>query len=92
MGNSMTQQMGEQSVVEWLVSQQKHNSYFFIETIEKAKEMENELKIKFAKVHVKKALEEALDSIPCLGSSTDIATYEEVRDAVLNSYPLEKIK
>lgn len=41
----------------------------------------------FAKLHVKAALEAALESIPCLGSSTDIATYEEVEKEVLNSYP-----
>lgn len=46
----------------------------------------------FAKMHVTAALKEALESIPCLGSSTDIATYEEVEEAVLNSYPLEDIK
>lgn len=50
------------------------------------------LMIEFAKLHVQKALKEALESIPCLGSSTDIATYEEVEDAVLNSYPLDLIK
>jgi len=48
--------------------------------------------IEFAKLHVKEALKEALESIPCLGSSTDIATYEEVEEAVLNAYPLENIK
>jgi hypothetical protein len=48
--------------------------------------------VQFAKLHVKEALEEALESIPCLGSSTDIATYEEVREAVLNSYSDERIK
>jgi hypothetical protein len=47
--------------------------------------------IEFAKLHVEAALKEALESIPCLGSSSDIATYEEVEDAVLNSYPLENI-
>lgn len=47
---------------------------------------------KFAKYHVKLALQEALESIPCLGSSTDIATYEEVKEAVLNSYNLDNIK
>jgi len=47
--------------------------------------------IEFAKMHVEKALKQALESIPCLGSSTDIASYEEVEDAVLNSYPLENI-
>ena len=42
---------------------------------------------KYAKLHVKAALQAALESIPCLGSSTDIATYEEVEKEVLNSYP-----
>lgn len=46
----------------------------------------------FAKYHVQLVLKEALESIPCLGSSTDIATYEEVEEAVLNSYNLENIK
>ena len=45
-----------------------------------------------AKLHVEAALKEALESIPCLGSSTDIATYEEVENAVLNAYPLTNIK
>jgi len=48
--------------------------------------------IEFAKMHCEAALKAALESIPCLGSSTDIATYEEVEDAVLNSYPLTNIK
>jgi hypothetical protein len=48
--------------------------------------------IEFTKLHVEQALKEALESIPCLGSSSDIASYEEVRDAVLNSYPIENIK
>ena len=47
--------------------------------------------IEFAKMHVQEALKQALESIPCLGSSTDIANYEEVEEAVLNSYPLENI-
>jgi hypothetical protein len=51
-----------------------------------------ELMIEFAKLHVQAALKEALDSIPCLGSSSDIPTYEEVENAVLNAYPLDKIK
>lgn len=46
----------------------------------------------YAKLHVKAALKEALESIPCLGSSSDIATYEEVEKAVLNSYDLNNIK
>ncbi len=32
----------KQTAVEWLISQQKHNSIFNIETIEQAKEMEKE--------------------------------------------------
>ena len=46
----------------------------------------------FAKYHVEEALKQALESIPCLGSSTDIPLIEEVEKAVLNSYPLENIK
>ena len=52
----------------------------------------NRMMVEFAKLHVKAALQEALESIPCLGSSTDIASYEEVEKAVLNSYPLSNIK
>lgn len=48
--------------------------------------------IEFAKLHVEAALKEILENIPCLGSSTDIPSYEEVKDAVLNAYPLELIK
>ena len=51
-----------------------------------------ELMIEFAKLHVEAALKDALESIPCLDSSTDIATYEEVEDSVLTSYPLDNIK
>jgi hypothetical protein len=48
--------------------------------------------IEFAKLHVKAALQEALESIPCLGSSTDIPTYDEVETEVLSAYPSENIK
>lgn len=51
-----------------------------------------EAMIEFAKMHVEEALKQTLESIPCLGSSTDIASYEEIEDAVLNSYSLENIK
>lgn len=46
----------------------------------------------FAQLHVKAALEAALESIPCLGSSTDIASYEDVEKQVLNAYPESNIK
>ena len=46
----------------------------------------------FAKYHVQEALKQALESIPCLGSSTDIPSIEEVEKAVLNAYPLDLIK
>jgi hypothetical protein len=49
-----------------------------------------EYTIEFAKLHVEAALKEALESIPY--DSSDIATYEELEDAVLNSYPLTNIK
>ena len=48
--------------------------------------------IEFAKMHVQEALKQAFDSIPCLGSSTDIPSIEEVEKAVLNAYPLDLIK
>ena len=51
-----------------------------------------EAMIEFAKMHVQEALKQALESIPCLGSSTDIPSIEEVEKAVLNAYPLENIK
>jgi hypothetical protein len=52
----------------------------------------SDVMIEFAKLHVEAALMEALESIPCLGSSTDIASYEEVEEAVLTAYPLKNIK
>ena len=48
--------------------------------------------IEFAKMHVQEALKQALENIPCLGSSTDIPSIEEVEKAVLNAYPLDLIK
>jgi len=64
------------------IEENNHDSHVDIE----------EMLIEFAKLHVEAALKEALESIPCLGSSSDIATYEEVEDAVLNAYPLTLIK
>lgn len=47
--------------------------------------------IEFAKLHVEAALKAALEDSPT-GSSTDIPSYDEVEDAILNAYPLENIK
>ena len=47
--------------------------------------------IEFARYHVKEALKAALEDSPT-GSSTDIHSYEDMKDAILNAYPLEKIK
>jgi hypothetical protein len=47
--------------------------------------------IEFAKLHVKAALEAALEDSPH-GSSTDIPTYEDMKRAILESYPLKNIK
>ena len=71
---------------------QKHLDPHDCLRLSKCYEMTLEAIIEFAKLHVEAALKEALESIPCLGSSSDIATYEEVENAVLNSYPLDKIK
>lgn len=46
--------------------------------------------IEFAKLHVKAALEAALEDSPH-GSSTDIPTYEDMKKAILESYPLTNI-
>ena len=47
--------------------------------------------VDFAKMHVEQALKEALEEAPT-GSSTDIPSYEEMKDAILNAYPLDNIK
>lgn len=45
----------------------------------------------FAKLHVKAALKAALEDSP-YGSSTDIPTYEDIKNAILNAYPETNIK
>ena len=47
--------------------------------------------IEFAKLHVTEALKQALEDSPT-GSSTDIPSYEDMKDSILNAYPLENIK
>lgn len=47
--------------------------------------------IEFAKLHVEAALKAAFEDAPC-GSSSDVVTCEELREAIMNSYPLENIK
>jgi hypothetical protein len=49
----------QQTAVEWLVSQQKHNRFFDIETIEQAKQMENE--------QIENAFEESRLTYPMIG-------------------------
>ncbi len=44
------------TAVEWLVNELRNGKEFNDELIEKAKEMEREQKIAFAKLHVQKAL------------------------------------
>ncbi len=82
---------------EWLLNHKKLSTYDVVEHDEGGylginEDKLYEIMIEFAKMHVQLALKEALESIPCLGSSTDIATYEEVEEAVLNAYLLENIK
>ncbi len=48
------------------------------------------LAIEFAKLHVKAALEAALEDAP-YGSSTDTVTYEDMK-VILDSYPETNIK
>lgn len=47
--------------------------------------------IEFAKLHVQAALESALEDAP-YGSSTDTVSYKDMKDAILNAYPLDNIK
>ncbi len=47
--------------------------------------------IEFAKLHVTEALKLALEDSPT-GSITDIPSYEDMEDAILNAYPLDLIK
>jgi len=47
--------------------------------------------IEFAKIHVKAALEAALEDAP-YGSSTDTVSYKDMKDAILNSYNYDNIK
>ncbi len=50
-----------------------------------------ELMIKFAKLHVKAAIKECIESAPS-GSSTDTVSYEDVVKALEDCYPLTNIK
>lgn len=47
--------------------------------------------IKFAKLHVQRAIEECIESAPS-GSSTDTVRYEDVVKALKDCYPLNLIK
>ena len=47
--------------------------------------------VEFAQLHVQAALESALEDSP-YGSSTDTVSYKDMKDAILNSYPLTNIK
>ena len=69
---------------EQLIKMHMTNDPFEYEDIVKAT-------IEFAWYHVKEALKAALEDSPT-GSSTDITSYEDMKDAILNAYPLEKIK
>lgn len=53
-------------------------------------ELMQEYAVEFAKYHVEQALKAALEEAPT-GSSTDIPSYEDMEDAILNAYPLENI-
>tara|TARA_R110000868_G_C10508650_1_gene731906 strand:- start:308 stop:529 length:222 start_codon:yes stop_codon:yes gene_type:complete len=47
--------------------------------------------IEFAKYHVKKAIKECIEEAPS-GSSTDTVSYEDVKNALKDCYPLSNIK
>ena len=69
----------------------EEEKYYYIDTIITYDDYIKGM-IEFTKIHVQEALKQALESIPCLGSSTDIPSIEEVEEAVLNAYPLDLIK
>lgn len=66
-----------------------HKLYDGYET-EEIKQDVIQMMIDFAKYHVEQALKAALEEAPT-GSSTDIPSYEDMKDAILNAYPLENI-
>lgn len=45
----------------------------------------------YAKLHVEAALNAALEDAP-YGSSTDTVSYKDMKDSILNAYPLSNIK
>jgi hypothetical protein len=45
----------------------------------------------YAKLHVEAALKAALEDAP-YGSSTDTVSYKDMKDSILNAYPLSNIK
>ena len=47
--------------------------------------------IEFAKLHVEAAIKACIEDAPS-GSSTDTVSYEDVVEALKDSYPLENIK
>ena len=51
----------------------------------------NNLMIKFAKIHVKAAIKNCIESAPS-GSSTDTVSYEDVVEALKDCYPESNIK
>lgn len=51
----------------------------------------NQAAIEFAKLHVQAALEAAFEDAPW-GSSTDTVSYREMKNAILDAYPLDNIK
>jgi len=51
----------------------------------------HETMIEFAKLHVKAAIKECIESAPS-GSSTDTVSYEDVKEALKDCYPETNIK
>lgn len=51
----------------------------------------SDIMIEFAKLHVKAAIKECIESAPS-GSSTDTVSYEDVVYALKDCYPLKNIK
>jgi len=83
--------MKQQTAVEWFTSELSghlgpSNSPELFAIFQQALAMEKEQIIEFAKLHVEKALEAASKSVKYN------RPYIEVKDSILNAYPLDNIK
>lgn len=73
------------------ISRERYIELFGLGKIDNVEPGTKELMIKFAKLHVKAAIKACIEDAPS-GSSTDTVSYEDVVEALKDSYPLTLIK